>query len=111
MCEDWVKVLSADILSASSRAQLEIWLSRNQTGTKLIRAGIPSGWKIGDKTGRSRDGAINDVAILRPPDGKPIFLAIYSTGSSEDAETQNAVLAEAARMVVQDFRPNESAPP
>ena len=109
MRDDWVKILTTNLLTQKSRAQLESWLARNQTGTKLIRAGVPSNWKVGDKTGRSGHGALNDVAILRPPERPPIFLAIYSTQPIEKTEAQKtAVLAEIARIVVETFAPAES---
>jgi beta-lactamase class A len=111
MRNDWVKILTTNLLSPKSREQLASWLAHNQTGAKTIRAGVSSNWKVGDKTGRSRSGALNDVAILRPPDGKPIFLAIYSTGPHDDWDAQSAVLAEVARIVAQSLRPDDSKMP
>ncbi|MFL6585065.1 MAG: class A beta-lactamase, partial [Chthoniobacterales bacterium] len=78
MAADLQRLLTTNVLSPASRQQLEAWLEQNQTGAGMIRASVPPGWKVGDKTGRSGDGAINDVAILRPPSAGPIFIAIYT---------------------------------
>ncbi|MEO8440271.1 MAG: class A beta-lactamase [Spartobacteria bacterium] len=96
-------LLLGEALSPASRKQLEAWLAANQTGAELIRAGVPNDWKVGDKTGRGPRGAINDVAILRPPGKSPILLAVYFIGSSASAEERQAAVAEVARIVAETF--------
>ena len=78
MCNDLQRLFTTDVLSIASRTRLESWMQRAQTGLKMIRASIPADWKAGDKTGRSGRGDTNDIAVLRPPTGGPIFLAIYT---------------------------------
>jgi beta-lactamase class A len=56
---------------------------------------------VGDKTGRCGNGATNDVAIIRPPAGAPILVAIYSMGPASLADDRTAIVAEAARAVVE----------
>ena len=103
MQHDMMLLLAGKVLSSASRAQLDEWLSKNETGTGMIRAGVPKDWNVGDKTGRGANGATNDIAILRPPGKQPIFLAIYSAGSSASAEERNAMIAEIARLVAQSL--------
>jgi len=91
------------VLSRSSRRQLEDWLQRNKTGTAMIRAGVPTNWIIGDKTGRGANGATNDIAIMRPPDRAPVLLAIYSVGSTATANDRAAAIAEVARIVAESL--------
>ena len=58
-----------------------------------IRAGVPPGWTVGDKTGTAGAFA-NDVALLRPPGGAPIVVAaFYEATDRKDAE-RDAVLRE-----------------
>ncbi len=45
-----------------------LWLLANQTGASRLRAGVPPGWRVGDKTGTGNHGTTNDVAIVWPPD-------------------------------------------
>lgn len=94
-------LLLGDALTSESRGKLEDWLTRNTTGGRLIRAGVPSDWRVGDKTGRGGDNSINDIAIIRPPDGGPILLCIYLTGSKAPVAEREAAIAETARIVVE----------
>ncbi len=57
-------------LTPASRERLEGWMRGSQTGFKRLRAGLPAGWQVGDKTGTGDNGTYNDVAILRPPAGR-----------------------------------------
>jgi beta-lactamase class A len=102
MCADMQRLLLGNVLSESSRHQLEDWLQQNETGAQLIRAGVPKTWTVGDKTGRCGNGETNDVAIIRPPARPPIVIVIYSIGStSASADDRSATVAEAARSVVE----------
>lgn len=92
-------LLFGDALTKASRAKLESWLVHNTTGAKLIRAGVPPDWKVGDKTGRGGDNTVNDIAVLHPLTGAPILLAIYSTGSKAPTPEREAAIAETARVI------------
>lgn len=92
------KLLLGDVLSAGSRQQLIDWMRGCRTGDAKLRAGLPSHWGIGDKTGSGSQGETNDVAILFPPGRKPLLVTAYYAGASADAETRNAVLAAVGRI-------------
>ena len=104
MCADMQRLVLGNVLSESSRHQLEDWLRHNETGALMIRAGVPKTWTVGDKTGRCGNGATNDVAIIRPPGRAPILVAVYEIGSSSSADDRAAIVAEAARVVVEILR-------
>ena len=101
MCANMQRLVLGNVLSESSRRQLEDWLQHNETGTLMIRAGVPKTWTIGDKTGRCGNGATNDVAIIRSSGRAPILITIYSIGSSASADDRSAIVAETARAVVE----------
>jgi beta-lactamase class A len=103
MLADMTRILTGDVLSPSSRRQLEDWLRGNKTGAAMIRAGVPTNWIIGDKTGRGANGATNDIAIMRPPDRAPVLLAIYFVGSTASADDRAAAIAEAAKIVAESL--------
>ncbi|GGW24397.1 class A beta-lactamase [Streptomyces xantholiticus] len=89
-----------DALGKDERAQLTKWLRTNTTGDELIRAGVPKGWVVGDKTGTgSGYGARNDIAVVWPADSAPIVMAIMSNRGDKDAEHDNKLIAEAASVV------------
>lgn len=90
------------VLSPTSRQQLVAWLVANQTGDKRLRAGLPPGWKVGDKTGSWGDGKIgttNDIAAVWPPGRQPLLITSYLSRSTLDNDGRNAVIAEVARLV------------
>jgi beta-lactamase class A len=103
ICESMRRILTTEVLSAKSREQLETWLVANETGADMIRAAVPKNWKVGDKTGRSSDGTTNDIAILRPPGHRPIFIAVYSKGARVPAKERLAAVADAAGVVIKNF--------
>jgi beta-lactamase class A len=100
MCATLPRLLASDFLSVAARTRLEGWMRQNQTGLKMIRAGIPADWKAGDKTGRSGDGATNDIAVVRPPSGGPIFIAIYTVAPGESPEGRDNLVAEVAKTAI-----------
>jgi beta-lactamase class A len=93
----------ADNLDAADRTQFTEWLVGNTTGDERIRAGLPAGWKVGDKTGTGSYGAANDVAVAWPPGAAPIALAVLTSRAVENATRDNALLAEAAAVVAQEL--------
>jgi beta-lactamase class A len=77
------------------------WLTGSTTGADTIRAGTPAGWVVGSKTGTAgRYGSRNDLAVVWPPDGAPIVLAVLTDRAAVDAEPDDALLAQAAAVVL-----------
>ncbi|WP_432721696.1 class A beta-lactamase [Jeongeupia wiesaeckerbachi] len=89
-----------NVLPAPQRTQLQDWLRGNTTGAKRIRAGVPAGWQVGDKTGSGDYGTTNDIAVLWPPGRAPLVLAVYFTQPRADAKWPDAVIADAAGIAV-----------
>jgi beta-lactamase class A len=101
-------ILLSNGVSETARARLVGWLAASTTGAAMLRAGVPSGWTVGDKSGRlsSNDptqGATNDIAILTPPGRKPILVAAYTMGGRGDDAARQAVLADIGRIVATRF--------
>lgn len=97
---DYQKIVLADALPADKRGVIRDLLERNTTGAKRIRASIPAGWVVANKTGTGDYGTLNDIAVLFPPDAEPILLAIMSSKATADAKYDEALIAEAAAYVV-----------
>ena len=102
MLGDMQQLLLGDALSRSSREKLTRWLVGCQTGLRSLRAGMPTDWRVGDKTGQW-DGndrhANNDIAIAWPPHKKPRLVTAYYMTSTADVAARKAVLAEVGRIV------------
>lgn len=99
---DFRELLLGTALPAGERALLTDWLSHNATpvGARRIRAGLPKGWQVADKTGTGNYGRANDIAIVRPPRTAPLVLAVMTDRPGYDAEPSNALIAEATARTV-----------
>ena len=91
------RLLLGDILSPASRDQLTAWMRANKTGDTRLRAGVPTGWRVADKTGSGRNGATNDIGALWPPNGPPLLAAVYLAETSSSADQRNEIIARVGR--------------
>ncbi len=97
------RVLLGDALSTASRARLLGWLRACQTGKERLRAGLPQGWSVGDKTGSGARGVVNDVAIAFPPGRGPILVAAYLSDGSAALPALVAAQADIGRLVAREL--------
>jgi beta-lactamase class A len=103
MAANFRKLLLGDALNAAARDQLTRWLVANTTGDSRLRAGLPRGWRVGDKTGTGRHGSNNDVAIVWPSDRPPLIVACYLTGATLEMGGQNEIIASIGRAIGDAF--------
>lgn len=92
------KVVLGDALSPASRAQMTRWLVDNKTGDRKLRALLPAGWRVGDKTGGGAYGTNNDVGVLWPPGRAPLLVSSYLTQTTADQATRDRALAQVGRL-------------
>lgn len=86
-------------LSPSSRERLTGWLFGCRTGGTKLRAGLPAGWRIGDKTGSGGYGSTNDVAVIHPSGRKPLIVSAYLTETKASSAMRDACIADVGRAV------------
>jgi beta-lactamase class A len=103
MAQDMRQALMGDVLCEASRRQLEGWLVDDKVGDKRLRAGLPSSWRIGDKTGSGDHGTANTIAIIRPPDRAAIIAAVYYTESPAPMDVRNAIHKEIGALIAETF--------
>jgi beta-lactamase class A len=103
MADTMTTLLLGDALSPESRNRLTRWLIDTKTGLARLRGGLPTDWVAGDKTGTGVNGAANDVAIVWPPDRKPILIAAYLSDSSALPDALNAAHRKIAATVVHEL--------
>ncbi len=87
-------LLVGDYLSPTARDQLLAWLIGNTTGAEKLRAGLPTRWRVGDKTGMGANGATNDVAIIWPVERAPVRIAAYLADTNADVGDRNDALSQ-----------------
>lgn len=109
MVDTMAAILIGDALSQASRERLTGWMTSNRTGDKRLRAAMEANWKTGDKTGTGENGAVNDVAIIWPGERPPFLIAVFYTGSSATPEEREKVIADAGRLVRNEFAPERAA--
>ena len=69
-------------LSRGNQAMLRRWMTETITGAMRVRAGLPSGWRSGDKTGNSGTSPgtpfhRGDIGYVARQDGLPVLFAAY----------------------------------
>ncbi|NDV87865.1 class A beta-lactamase [Aurantimonas aggregata] len=84
-------------LSPASTRQFADWMLANKTGDTRLRAGVPRDWRVGDKTGTGAYGTANDIAILYPPNRKPVIVSVYITETEATIDDRNAAIADVGR--------------
>lgn len=92
-------LLLGDSLSRTGRDQLLAWLIGNTTGAEKLRAGLPTRWRVGDKTGMGANGATNDVAIIWPVERAPVLIAAFLADTNADVGDRNDALSQVGRAV------------
>ena len=99
MLADLKVLLLGSKLKVASRDQLTQWMVGNTTGDERLRAGVSTGWKVGDKTGSGERGTTNDVGIFWPPEGSPVLVTVYLTGSTGAGDQRSATIAAVGRAI------------
>lgn len=95
-------LLTGDAVSPASRARLIGWMVGATTGLDRLRAGFPSGWRSGDKTGTANNFN-NDLAIAIPAARPPILIASFIDAPAADHAGRNAAHAAVGRLVASAF--------
>jgi beta-lactamase class A len=93
-----------DVLSPASRARFAGWLVANTTGGQRLRAGLPDGWRVGDKTGTWNEGWFStvDIALVWPPGRAPWIVAGFVTDHASTAAGERA-LSHVGALVAEAF--------
>lgn len=111
MARTLARIATDDVLQPGSRAMLIRWMAETKTGSRRIRAGIPTDWQAADKTGTSLWPGMGslyvDIAILIPPGSRPLVLAGYFRAAATHQSIQpgaEAVLAKLGRIAAKWFK-------
>ena len=97
MVDNLERIVLGKVVDAASRERVTGWLKDNRTGDKRLRAGLPKGWAVGDKTGAGANGTTNDIAVIWPTGRKPVLIAAYLTETKLDDDGRNGVHVSVAQ--------------
>ncbi len=102
------RITTGDILQSGSRERLLRWMEDTKTGSLRLRAGLPTEWRSGNKTGTGRTegttNKCNDIAITFPPGRSPIIIAAYFDSGEYTEQTEDrhqAILAEVGKIAAE----------
>ena len=98
MADDLNRILLGNVLAQASRDQLIAWMEANQTGLDKLRADIPRGWRVADKTGSNGRDTTNDIAVFWPASGKPIIVTAYITECPGPESKRAAMLQQVGKL-------------
>ncbi|HEX2207175.1 MAG TPA: class A beta-lactamase, partial [Longimicrobium sp.] len=93
-----VQVQRGEGISPASRGFLLDAMRRSPTGTRRIRAGVPEGVEVMDKTG-TIGRTTNDVGLITLPDGMHVALAVFVRNSTRSNAQVEPAIAAATRAV------------
>lgn len=99
----------AKLLSPKSHAFIWKVMRESKTGPKRLRGQLPQGTMVAHKTGSSGTNkagltaAVNDIGIVFLPSGKPFFISVLVTNSKENAETNEKIIADIAKVTWEYF--------
>lgn len=95
---------SGTALSPQDTQLLLSWMAATQTGSRRIRALLPPGTPVADKTGtagqhRPTMNATNDIALITLPDGRKLALAILVSDARAPFAHREEAIARIAQAV------------
>lgn len=97
-------ILLGSVLPQQKRAVLSDLMHRTTTGGRRIKAAVPAGWSVANKTGTGDHATMIDVAVVGEPGASPRLLSIMSSRADAEDVRDEAIIAEAARRVIAALR-------
>jgi beta-lactamase class A len=93
-----------ELVQPANVALLLGYMERSRTGgERRLRANLPAGTPVADKTG-SGTAATNDIGLITLPEGKGhLAIAVLINGTKSKTEAQEKLIAEIARAAYETF--------
>ncbi len=98
------KLVLGDALTTRARDQLTQWLLGNKVGASTLRAGLPEGWPVADKTGAGGNGSRNNIAVIWPEGRAPVVIAVYLTQTEASFDDRNKAIADIGSALAESLR-------
>ncbi|CAK9885069.1 MAG: Beta-lactamase [Candidatus Erwinia impunctatus] len=93
-------LLLGNVLSSSSRQQLTQWMVEDKVADALLRAALPAGWKIADKTGAGEHGSRGIISVIWPPQRSPLLVTVYITETAATMTERNQAIARLGEKII-----------
>ena len=97
------------LLSQSSTRMLMAMMERTSSGPNRLKAGVPSDWRFGHKTGTGQQLAgvstgYNDIGIMTAPDGKRYAVAVMMGDTTSSIPQRMEMMQGVSRAVAAEHR-------
>ncbi|HHR6129873.1 TPA: serine hydrolase [Providencia alcalifaciens] len=86
------KILTGEVLSNSSKEQLKEWMVNNKVADNMLRASLPKGWKIADRSGASDYGVRGITSMVWSNNHDPVFISIYVRKADTSLDERSEVI-------------------
>ncbi|MBD8512861.1 class A beta-lactamase [Photobacterium sp. CAU 1568] len=93
------KLLLGDVLSLESKSQLKQWMEGNKVADGLLRASLPKGWSIADRSGASDYGVRGIVSMAWSETQHPVIVTMYVRKSGTTLEERDKVISEIGKVI------------
>lgn len=109
MARTLARLVYGDALPDPAQRTLRDWMAATQTGLQRVRAGLPSLWRAGDKTGTSlwpgMGSLYADIGFVEPASGAPIVFCAFHRAASAHERIDPDAQAALARVgvVIADY--------
>ena len=98
------KYILGNVLCDEKKNLLIDWMSNNSITDTLIKSALPKNYAVIDKSGTGANYSTrNDIAVIFPPNRKPVVVAIMTRGKSVDAQVKGSLVADVAEIVRRNF--------
>ncbi|MBO9624256.1 MAG: class A beta-lactamase [Sphingomonas sp.] len=91
------RLVLGNLLAPAARTQLTDWMKATKTSGAALRAGLPAGWAVADKTGAGGHGTDNLLGVVWPRGHAPLVVASYITGSNLQLSASRPIHARIGR--------------
>ncbi|MFK3840353.1 class A beta-lactamase [Serratia sp. NPDC087055] len=99
------RLLTGKVLSDSSKVQLKNWMMGNKVADDMLRATLPQGWEIADRSGASDYGVRGLISMVWSEKSSPIFISIYVKKNGTSLEERSSVINSLSKYVVMEYLP------
>lgn len=97
------KLLLENVLSEESKLQLKQWMKGNKVANDLLRASLPQGWAIADRSGASDYGVRGIISMAWSKDHEPLIITMYVRKSNTTMKERDQVIAEIGKVIFEQY--------
>jgi beta-lactamase class A len=103
------RLARGELLSAASTRLLMSTMERTKSGPNRLKAGVPSGWRFGHKTGTGQQldpisTGYNDIGIMTAPDGTRYAVVVMIASTTAGVPDRMAMMQSVSRSVAAHHR-------